>query len=549
VPDNVWRKFYSAPADLNDAVAGIFKPWPVEGPPPKDWHHSEAGTAFAHRDLLPALYELLDKYATEPNYPGIALAGPPGEGKSAMLRVLAGALQQRTDRLVIYVAGCDEWARAENPKGYYLDRVDEAVSAFLRAGGALETLDARISNVNAQRPAGGWQDSVAACEAVYSTMTNALRNEKATVRTVLIFDEVNKLVELKSERGMLLDASPFNLAGFSPWSSGTMLVSGTPLHSYIGKIAAGYESFVKYTAPLNDAEVDRWLRTPLGLAVASKLPMAADGTVLKDELWWTGGVARSLAKVGRDIVDDNKRANRTWSWSLARALERATMSGRLDDYLDVVPDRAELAQACTSMFLQGKDQVPFDGSLLRTSLLAAVFGGTTQALVCAPLNPMAEDVLWNWWTTHCADDIPRFVDLAVAQLQDMDEPARGYALQTLLVFSVVRKATHEHELGVRRALGASLSSKTELLTLSCAKHLRVAWKEKFVAGSDPALGASSFVSFVGNGPPGFDFVFKNALANQPTQYVFIDATVSRLNHKLDTENDDSRKRIILGAMA
>ena len=65
-----------------DASAGIFKPWPVEGPLPKDWRDDEAGTSFAHRDELLVLRREIEAASGIETHPGVVLSGPPGVGAS-----------------------------------------------------------------------------------------------------------------------------------------------------------------------------------------------------------------------------------------------------------------------------------------------------------------------------------------------------------------------------------------------------------------------------------------------------------------------------------
>ena len=49
-----------------------------------------------------------------------------------------------------------------------------------------------------------------------------------------------------------------------------------------------------------------------------------------------------------------------------------------------------------------------------------------------------------------------------------------------------------------------------------------------------------FVSFTGEGPPAFDFVFKD----EGSSVVFLDATVSKINLKLDKQGSAARKELV-----
>jgi len=66
----------------------------------------------------------------------VVLSGPPGVGKSALVRVMVGAFRQRSDWLVVYEPNCDEWAKSStNATGRILDRVADGVRALRAAGG------------------------------------------------------------------------------------------------------------------------------------------------------------------------------------------------------------------------------------------------------------------------------------------------------------------------------------------------------------------------------------------------------------------------------
>ena len=89
----------------------------------------------------------------------------------------------------------------------------------------------------------------------------------------------------------------------------------------------------------------------------------------------------------------------------------------------------------------------------------------------------------------------------------------------------------------------------ETLELRCDEHLYETWGSLSEHGAGFPLLQNAFASFAASGPPGFDFVFKVAVADRPTLYAFIDATVSPLGEELPDEKEGKRTTVILGAIA
>jgi len=255
-------------AAVGDARAGVFKPWPMPGDVihqnPKDWDGAEAGAGFAHRELLPKLRGTVESAVANPRHPGVVLSGPPGVGKSGLVRVLSSRARsvsacscsqrlQWLQTMVVYVAHCDYWCNpATNPWGYFLDRATvaatEGVRAFQAAGGNLGDLVDDLGKLVtlAPPPKESWNRAdEASTKQLCTDVIIALGNGGAKVKTLqrlLVFDEVNKIVELDK-----LDTAPFSVAQFlADIASGCRLVSGTPLHSYIQKLSAGYRNYASW---------------------------------------------------------------------------------------------------------------------------------------------------------------------------------------------------------------------------------------------------------------------------------------------------------------
>ena len=291
----------------------------------------------------------------------------------------------------------------------------------------------------------------------------ALKAPSAT-KALLIFDEVNALVE-----GNLLKTSPFDLAVFrDDLASGCRLMSGTPLHAFVRTLAAGYGQYVVETTPLNAVELDRWLSTPLGQAVMSKTTsVKRHGGLSKGDIAWTGGVPRSLAILGRAIQKGEWR-----NWGASQSGEAKEFTWRLDKFLAEMDERRIriLGEACEAMFLGGNKEVDFDVNMLSTSLF---YGDASR---CIPLNLVAERVLLKWWALAAKDEISHRIALAYKDLMHEKEETRGYALQTILRYSVLSKDSHAHVLPVHRAFGGQPKpGGWEQLQLACEDHVYEAW--------------------------------------------------------------------------
>jgi len=225
--------------------------------------------------------------------------------------------------------------------------------------------------------------------------------------------------------------------------NGCRLVSGTPLHSYVSKLASGYWRYITQTTPLNGCELDRWLSTPLGVAVRTKLRS-------KTDIAWAGGVPRALMEAGRVI-------KKKWvSWDSEKGTQELEMKNRLHGFLRLANARdpnsiTVLMKACETMFLGGREDAVFDVELLSTSLF---YGGHNDVgvPVAVPFNIMAEKVLWAWWAERARDTMSRRLATAMEQLQDPNEEARGYALQTVMRHAILTNVKHEHKLRVHRAI-------------------------------------------------------------------------------------------------
>jgi len=276
----------------------------------------------------------------------------------------------------------------------------------------------------------------------------ALRFQANGVKVLLVFDEVNALVEKQ-----LLGAAPFNIAAFrNDLVSGCRLVSGTPLHAYIETLRAGYfPQYVAQTTPFNAVELDRWLGTPIGQAVASKLARKR-GEVDKSAIGWTGGVPRSLTGIGRAI-----RAGTWRGWDASKDGDKGAYSVRLQDFCDKYKDNGRMVKLmdfCEVMFLGlGKaadesKEASLDAGMLSTSLFYANHNNK-----CVPLNMAAEEVLWEWWARVAKDTLSRRLATAMEQLTTKDDEQRGYALQTILRHGVLTNTSHMHAFQVHRAFG------------------------------------------------------------------------------------------------
>ena len=196
------------------------------------------------------------------------------------------------------------------------------------------------------------------------------------------------------------------------------------------------------------------------------------------------------------------------------------------------------------MFLGGNKEVDFDVNMLSTSLF---YGDASR---CIPLNLVAERVLWKWWALAAKDEISHRIALAYKDLMHEKEETRGYALQTILRYSVLSKDSHAHVLPVHRAFGGQPKpGGWEQLQLACEDHVYEAWNALIKEGAEFPLGKSAFFSFSAQGPHGYDYVFFVDNEDGPSLYVFIDATVSRLKNKLPPATSGDRSDLILGAIA
>ena len=444
---------------------------------PKDWYDGEAEAAFAHRDVLPKLVRDLEKAATQRANPGVVLSGPPGVGKSAILRVIAGAFRQRKDWLVVCVADCGLWGcPSVNPQGFFLDRVTEGVLAHAQLnGGSVAGLHHDLGALASQTRPQTWEhpSMEGQRDTKFQEAVLALKAPSNT-KTLLIFDEVNVLVEKN-----LLDTPPFTLAVFvHDLASGCRLTSGTPLHAYIEKLAAGYFPwYVTQVTPFNAVELDRWFVTPLGKAVESELNRRR-GEVDKSAIAWMGGLPRSLTGAGRDIKSD------TWKgWDQSKSDEQALYADRLRQFCAMHQNDAyrmtSLMNVCEVMFLglARKDDA-YKESILDSNLLSTSLFYANHANKCVPLNLLAEEVLWRWWALNAQGTLSRRLSTAMEQLKTKDDEQRGYALQTLLRYAVLTNVSHQHTLKVHRAFGGKPKPESwETLQFTCEAHVYESWYE------------------------------------------------------------------------
>ena len=451
------------------------------------------------------------------------------------MRVLVGAFRQRSDWLVVYEPNCDEWAKSStNATGRILDRVADAVRAFKVVGGDVIKLRANLSALLDPNFPQLWElESPTKTPDMWFHVSGALKFQANGIKVLLVFDEVNVLVE----KNLLRTASPFDVAEFgNDLTSGCRLVSGTPLHAYIETLRAGYfPQYVAQTTPFNAVELDRWLGTPIGQAVASKLARKR-GEVDKSAIGWTGGVPRSLTGIGRAI-----RAGTWRGWDASKDGDKGAYSVRLQDVCDKYKDNGRMVKLmdfCEVMFLGlGKaadenKEASLDAGMLSTSLFYA-----NHFNKCVPLNMAAEEVLWEWWARVAKGTLSRRLATAMEQLTTKDDEQRGYALQTILRHGVLTNTSHRHTLQVHRAFGGKPKPETwETLQFTCKAHVYESWHELAAEGVAFPLGDSAFAYFSKRGPPAYDYVFKTVVG-EVTHYAFIDATVSRLKKKLPKEHD------------
>jgi len=227
------------------------------------------------------------------------------------------------------------------------------------------------------------------------------------------------------------------------------------------------------------------------------------------------------------------------------------MRQRLTDFLNIKKEHeVQVArEACETLFLgmQQKRHELQHHSAEHVALLRRPWHDDVGASIAIPLNMPAEQALWEWWARDSRALVSQRLAVALSKLQDPDDDARGYALQTVMLHSIHARENHKHVLQVHRAFG---STREETLNLECEQHFYDSWQE-LASGhrAEFPLADRALASFSKRGPDGYDYVFKVATPGQPTLYAFIDATVSPLMGKLPRATSDSRKNVILSAIA
>ena len=298
-----------------------------------------------------------------------------------------------------------------------------------------------------------------------------------------------------------------------------MLVSGTPLHSYIHTLSAGYMQYVCSVSPFSADEQDRWMGTVVGKNVVRVLQREK---LEEDALAFASGVARSLTLVARKQ-----------SVAEAQQDDLSVMQSRLVDFLKIdSTNEGKLKVVCFDLFLRGLSSFYFD-----FTQESGLFSRSADDK-SIPLNQSVVTVFWAWLLKLGSDVAGEPISHLLKILVDRNDPKRGFAFQDLFGLKISFNPTHRTFLPVRRA-GPNDERET-ILQLDCVSHFLNSF-DNLKAFLFPR---SSFVRFTGQGPNGFDFYFCTDKA-----HVFIDTTVSRLGKKLpEGTTSDRRRDVVLTAI-
>ena len=166
-----------------------------------------------------------------------------------------------------------------------------------------------------------------------------------------------------------------------------------------------------------------------------------------------------------------------------------------------------------------------------------------------PLNALALDVLGTFWAGWVQEGRSQVLVNALTELTSRDDQRRGHAFQIVLIFFIATRTSHKHErISLSRA--TPHHGPAEEFLLLCDKHYLAMWERDVLPHGLREAPTSSVTWFTGKGPPGFDIVFQRELEGGSTSYLFVDATVSRLKHKLPPPYaENARSEVILDAIA